>query len=71
MVLLASAFGRFEPLPNCCIGEFVLEALIVPTGGKGAEVDTGAETGTDVALEDGGAGSGGGLGRMCFNLLFL
>lgn len=49
IVLLASAFGRFEPLPNCCIGEFVLEALIVPTGGKGAEVDTGAETGTDVA----------------------
>jgi hypothetical protein len=76
IVLLTSGFGRFEPPTNCCIG-IVLDAFTVAIGGKGAELDPGtgpgkaAGTGIDVALEDGGVGSGGGLGRMCFNLLFL
>jgi hypothetical protein len=54
IVLLTSAFGRFEPPPNCCIGiaGIALDALTVAIGGKDPEPDPSpgkaAGTGTDV-----------------------
>lgn len=54
IVLLTSAFGRFEPPTNCCIA-IVLDALTVAIGSKDPEVDMGTDpgkgvgTGTEVA----------------------
>lgn len=68
--LLISFFGSAEPggMPNC-IGErdgagAELTAIVV-AGMGGTDGGGGAETG------GGATGSGSGLGRMCFNRLFL